>query len=390
MYRALAIVVLVGGEARAEVPTTAHRPGTATAQQKLEAATAQQKFEAATALEAKGQFAAAARALEELARTAPGDAFAPDALYEAAVVAEERLADPAHARALYAEVAAKYPSSRLARRAATRATILARSLTTGEAPLVEYDAILAGAPQRPPAESRARMAALLQKYPTFALADRALYWLGQRLAEERHWSEAEARFAEVERRFPSSEWAPRAKKARADIILSRGHPFVARVLYRELLASPDPLARSAGQEGMSDSASWIARAIFVVVCIVYLVGFAVAHLRLVRPRARLRRVPLELAYYVPVAALFVAAALTENRAIGIATSGIAIGGAALVWVTSLAFAARLELGPMSVAARAGRAAAVAVAVVALMFLAVQATGLTDIVLETIRSGPERG
>ena len=78
----------------------------------------QQRFEAATALEARGQFAAAATALEELARAAPSDPFAADALYEAAVVAEERLSDPAHARALYDEVATRYPANRLSRQRA--------------------------------------------------------------------------------------------------------------------------------------------------------------------------------------------------------------------------------------------------------------------------------
>src|SRR6478609_6383549 len=199
-----------------------------------------------------------------------------------------------------------------------------------------------------------------------------------------------ARFAELERRFPSSEWALRAKKSRADILLSRGHPFIARPIYRELQASSDPVARSAGNEGMSDSVSWILRAIGVVVCVLYLIAFAWLHIRAVVPRARLRRVPLELLYYAPVAVLFVAAALTENRAIGVATSGIAVGGAALVWLTSLGFASRLESGPMSAAARIGRVAAVAFAVGALVFLAVQATVLTDIVIETFRSGPERG
>ena len=68
----------------------------------------------------------------------------------------------------------------------------------------------------------------------------------------------------------------------------------------------------------------------------------------------------------------------------------AVGGAAIVWLTSLGFAARLDRAPMSAAARAGRIAAVTLAIVALVFLAVQATGLTDIVIETFRSGPERG
>jgi TolA-binding protein len=373
MRRAILVAVMVCG-----VTARAH------------ADSAQQRFAAATALEAKGQYASAADALEKLGHELPADSFAPDALYEAAIVSEERLADPTRARRLYEEVATRYPSSRLARRARTRADFLARSLTTGEAPLREYDAILASAMTRPRAESRARMEELLQKWPDFALADRALYWLGQRLSEERRWGEASARFAEIERRFPSSEWALRGKKARADILLSRGHPFLARTLYRQLIASSDPVARSAGHEGMADSVSWILRTVAVVASVLYLLAFAFLQLRAVRPRARLRGLPFELYYYLPVALLFVAAALTENRAIGVATTAIAVGGAIIVWVTSIGFATRVERGPLSLAARAGRAAAVCLAVFALVFLAVQATGLTDIVFETLRSGPERG
>ncbi len=141
----LVAVIACGGLARAE--------------------TAQQRFEAGTALEAKGQFSAAAAALEQLGHELPNDSFAPDALFEAAVVAESRLSDPVRARRLYAEVATRYPSSRLSRRASTRADFLARSLTTGEEPLREYDDILAGAAARPRAESRARMEALLTKWP---------------------------------------------------------------------------------------------------------------------------------------------------------------------------------------------------------------------------------
>ncbi|HEX8952009.1 MAG TPA: tetratricopeptide repeat protein, partial [Polyangia bacterium] len=351
---AVAAIVACGGVARA---------------QSAGSETPQQRFAAATALEARGQFADAADALERLGHEQPADSFAPDALFEAAVVAEERLADPKRARRLYEEVATKYPSSRLSRRARTRADFLARSLSTGEEPLRAYDDILAGAAARSRAESSARMVALLQKWPDFALADRALFWLGQRLAEERRWDEAIARFSELERRFPSSEWALRAKKSRADILLSRGHPFVARAIYKELVAHGDAIARSAGHEGLADSVSWIVRAIAVVACILYLVVFAWLHVRAVVPRARLRKVPFELVYYAPVAALFVAAAITENRAIGVATAGIAVGGAVVVWLSSVGVAARLDRGPLSAAARAGRVAAVVLAVVALMFLA---------------------
>ncbi len=379
MRAALAVVVVAaaiaaGGVARSETTTP----------------TTQQRFASATMLEAHGQFAEAAAALETLGHDSPTDSFAPDALFEAALVSEERLADPARARRLYTEVAAKYPSSRLARRAQMRADFLARSLSTGEAPLREYDDVLANAAARPRAESRARMEALLQKWPDFALADRALYWLGQRLAEEHHPNEAIARFTECERRFPSSEWAQRSKKSRADIQLSRGHWFVARAAYRELLASHDAVSRSAGKEGLADSVTWMVRSNLVLASILYLLAFVWLQLRAVSPRARLAVMPVELLYYLPVAVLFVAAALTENRAIGVATSAIAVGGAVVVWLTSLGYAARLDRGPMSPLARAGRIAAVTVAVVALMFLAVQATGLTDVVIETLRTGPERG
>ncbi|HEX9104819.1 MAG TPA: tetratricopeptide repeat protein, partial [Polyangia bacterium] len=145
---AVAAIVACGGVARA---------------QSAGSETPQQRFAAATALEARGQFADAADALERLGHEQPADSFAPDALFEAAVVAEERLADPKRARRLYEEVATKYPSSRLSRRARTRADFLARSLSTGEEPLRAYDDILAGAAARSRAESSARMVALLQK-----------------------------------------------------------------------------------------------------------------------------------------------------------------------------------------------------------------------------------
>ena len=328
-----AVAIVAGGDARADTP--------------------QQRFAAATMLEAHGQFAEAADALEKLGHDAPTDSFAPDALFEAALVSEERLADPARARRLYGEVATKYRSSRLARRAQMRADFLGRSLSTGEEPLRAYDDVLANGMTRPRADSRARMEAVLQKWPDFALADRALFWLGQRLAEEHRPLDAMARFAECERRFPSSEWALRSKKARADILLSRGHPFAARVIYRELLATRDPVSHSAGKEGLADSLTWMVRACFIVACILYLIGFAWLHVRAVSPRARLAAVPIELLYYLPVAVLFVAAAATENRAIGIATTAIAVGGAIVVWLTSLGFAARFDRGPMSPWARAG-------------------------------------
>ncbi len=349
----------------------------------------QQQFAAATASEARGDYAGAAAALERLGHELPADSFAADALFEAAVVAEERLSDPARARRLYEEVAAKYPTSRLSRRARTRADFLGQSLATGEAPLREYDAIIGSAGAHANADARARMERLLAAHADFALADRALFWLGQAYLDAHDEPRANAAFVACETRFAATEFAPRCKKARADLLLGHGHPFAARALYRQLSASADPLARSSGAEGLADSLLWIARSAGVTVATIYLLLFFALQLRAIRPLRRLLTWPTELLYYAPVALLFVLAALTENRLIGAATAILAVGGGLIVWLSAAGLPARLERGPMSRGERWRRALALAAAVVCLMFLAVQTTGLTDLVVETLKWGPER-
>jgi tetratricopeptide (TPR) repeat protein len=354
-----------------------------------EPSAAQREFEAATAREAAGDFAGAADALLALARARPDDPFAADAIFEAAVIAEEHLSDPARALALYREVLERYPQSRLGRRARGRVEFLASSLRTGEAPLREYQEILNGFARRPPAESIARMEKLVAAHPEFALADRAIYWLGSTLAGEHRDDEAEARFREVERRFPESAWAPRAKKARGDLAIRRGHPLEARRIFAELAASAsDPLTRAAAAEGLKNARTALRRTIELGLAIAFLAAFAGYHLLALR-RRRWWRVPGELYYYGPVAALFSLAAATENRSVGWATFGIAAGGGAVVWLSSALSAARLAEGPMPVGERVLRIVAASLAVTAVMLLAVQVTGLTDLVVETLRSGPER-
>lgn len=348
----------------------------------------QREFEAATQLEGRGDYAGAATALEKLGRSRPDDSYADDALFEAAVIAEEHLGDPARAAKLYEEVATRYPTSRLARRARTHADFLTSSLRTGEAPLREYQEILNGYAKRPHADSVARMEKLLADHPDFALADRALYWLGTTYASDRRDDLAMARLADVERRFPSSEWAGRAKKARGDLLLQQGHPLQAQKVYEELGRSSDQLSRAAAQEGVGAVRASIERAIVLWLAIAYVVLFLLMHAVALR-RLGAWRVPVEVWFYLPVAAVFVLAAATENGSIAWATLGIAVGGGLIVWAVSAVLGARLERGRVSLAARIGRLAAAAAAVVCVMYIAVQTTGLTDLMIETLKAGPER-
>jgi len=102
-------------------------------------------------------------------------------------------------------------------------------------------------------------------------------------------------------------------------------------------------------------------------------------------RRRLRRAPTELLYYLPVAGLFAAAGATENAAIGWATGGMAAGGAVITWLTGAGTPERAVRWPE----RTLRALALALAVLSLAFIAIQWAGLTDLVVETFRAGPER-
>jgi TolA-binding protein len=342
----------------------------------------QAAFEAAIRREAAGEYAGAAADLEQLARRQPGDPFADDALFEAAVLAEERLSDPARAARLYDEVATRYPQSRLSRRARTRADFLGTSLRTGEAPLAEYQRIQAeGA--RDPKAAVAAMEKLLREHPDFALADRALYWLGTRLVEQGRKAEGIERYLELERRFPSSEWSLRAKKSRADLLLSRGHTGEATDLYQQLAGSHDAIARAGGNEGLAAVHSYRVRRGLVIGAAAWLLLFVGFHAA--TGRRRLRRAPTELLYYLPVAGLFTAAGATENASIGWATGGMAAGGAVITWITGAGTPER----PVRWPERALRALALALAVLSLAFIAIQWAGLTDLVLETFRAGPER-
>ena len=349
----------------------------------------QTEFEAATTLESKGDYAGAANALEALARARPDDAFADDALFEAAVVCEERLNDPARAARLYEQVATRYASSRLARRARTRADFLSSSLKSGEAPLREYQDLMNGFSKRPPAESIARMAQLVDGHPDFALSDRALYWLGATLVEQRRPDEGLARFLEVERRFPDSEWSSRAKKARGDLALRRHQYSEARAIYQELARKPDLISRAASKEGLANVGTSEGRGLALVLSLAYLALFLGAHLWALRRITPRLRMPVELLFYLPVAALFTLAGLTENSSIALATAGIAVGGALVVWTSGVVTDARLAESPLPLRARLGRICATGAAVLCVAYVAIQATGLTDLVFETIRNGPDR-
>ena len=334
--------------------------------------------------------ARAAALLEALATDHPGDDFAADALLAAAELAEEKLGRPDHAAALYERLLERHPSSRLSLRARARSQFLRQNLGAGAAPLAEYQAILLGYAGRPPAESHARMERLLAAHPAFPLADRGRLWLARGELSAGRAADAMRRFEALERRTGSATadaalWRE-ARLGHADAALAAGHPLRARALYRTLVDG-DRAADLAARAGLAETTRALVRWSVFAASLAWLALYL--GVCAWQARGGLLRLPVELTFYAPVALLFVAAAATENRAIAVATSAIALGGGALIWLHGAATVRRLTRGPLSLAARIARAAATLVTVAALAFAAIHGAGLTDLVVETLKNGPAR-
>lgn len=358
-------------------------------------------FYAAANLARAGHPAEAAEELLALQARSPADPFADDALLEAAQLYEEKLGDPRRAAETYERLVEEYPSSRLAVRARRRAEELRAGMGPDgrdAAALAEWNDVLYGYARRPRAESIARVERLLREHPEFGGAARATYWLGSAYQQEGRDDDALRRFREVVTRWPESEWATRALKAEGDLLTRREDWAGARRAYQTLRGRGDPLAEQTAAEALAAlgrarlraraaTAGWAVLGLFAV--------FAVATTR----RAAgswgdagrlLARPPVEAVYLVPVAGLFVIAALTEHQAIGRAVTTIAAGAVAVTWLSGAALeAARARAGRVSLARATTHAAAAGMAVLALCYVALFRHRLIDLVIETLRFGAER-
>ena len=343
-----------------------------------------QAFAAAIALEGRGKIGEAVAALEAFAAARPAHPLAADALAEAAALCEARLFDPARALGLWKRLLDRYPHSRGATRAAARRDELEPAVAAGGADLATFERLLgeAGSPPRP--EARAQVARFLAEHPTFPFADRGLFWLGQAAELAGQDDEALARYAEAAgRRGP---FESRAQRARAERLLQLARLDEAGAAYEALAHLSDPVAQVALREGRVAVAMAVRRARIARVAGIWAALAALAALAI--GRRRLWPVPTEVRFFLPVAAIFVAAALRTRGPALRATAIIAAGASALIWLHA---ATRRELDARRVAPALQLVVALAAASAlgAVAVLAVRWTGLTELALETLRAGPDR-
>ena len=369
-------------------------------------------FDRAAGALSQGDHAGAAAMFVQMAESHPAHPLAAEALFSAARLYEERLAEPGRALALYRVLVERHRDSRTALAASRRAENIERQLEpggNGDAALAGFTAILqrfSGAEPGDPDAERAALGgveALLAEYPGWPGSPRALLWLAEihRRAGRNH--EALARYLEVARDWPDSDEAVHAWRGAGDMAARLGRFDEAARLYHSI-----PVSEPADQRGRDDALASLARSrvrahiyttCHVIIAIV-LLGLC-ASLRLAAGSAgaslrALARAPTEVVYMLPVAALLAGGSFTGHESVGPAVTLVCAGGLLLTWLSG----AGLDAGTARVsgdsAARPPRrrlrllahAAAVALAVLALCYVAVHRGHLVDMLLDTVRYGPE--
>lgn len=340
---------------------------------------------AALDLEQQGK-AAEAVALLAGVSAKPGDALAGRALYEQARIVDEHFRDPLRAATLYGAYVAAYPAGPYAHLSADRRDYLIKNATPAPEAFAEFEDILRELPRLPEDQAIARMAAVVEKYPRFPLRARACFWLANADRQRGDWDGAARWLAVIVRDEPDSPDAHRAEITLGQNLVAQHRFAEAIALFARYLDSADPLARE-----LARSQIFFARErrrwywLFcggVALLLGWLLGLAAA---LWRRRVPLRPFPFEAKLFAPVAAVIVALTVFENRKVGAAVAAICAAGLLFTVLNGAYLRAATGRG----VARWAHVLVAAAASASLAFCAIQAFGLTELVVDTIEQGADR-
>lgn len=358
----------------------------------------QDRFAAAANLIAADREAEAAKQLEALAREVPQHSLAPEALFSAAELYEDRLADPARALALYKELGRLYPDSRRALAASRRAEVLAAQVGTapgGVEAQRRFMTIRQGATRRSERESILLAEQLLRDEPDWAGAPAVAMWLASLDARAGRYESAMRRYLKAAEQFSEPEARFDALRGAGDMALHLARYDEAERYYRMMDSRGDPgrsIAISEALAAVTEARGrstwfWTSAAIAAAGLLVLLVSL----LRAARgPGAALRAMwppPTEVLFLIPAAGLLSAVSYTDFQGLGPACTIVSAGGVVAAWISGAGLALRRG-GPYRAAFAVAHAAAAGIAVLALLYVAVYTTDLIDPVADTLRYGPE--
>ncbi|MFO0579393.1 MAG: hypothetical protein U1A78_35785 [Polyangia bacterium] len=335
-----------------------------------------------------GQDQAAAESLAVLGRRAAAvdPELAAEALFRAAQIYDEHLFDLPTAQALYAELAASFPRSRFTERARQRGAVLAglRSQGADLRLLTELEAITGAYGALGPMAVVRRLQDLLAQHPAPALAERATYLLvtAYRDAGPGSAAQAEAALGRLGALNPQSPWLAPAHQALAEQALHQSDLLRARRHFLALRVSPQPHWQQVAEQGLRRCARALLRRraveVSTALSVLCLAALAVYGRRYFWP------VPLEVAYYLPVAAfLLLVALISRGRDLAVCRAMLLLSASGVLLCWTSAAASRRGAGLRWLAVPAAAA-------LALGYLIFDRTGLLDLLAATLLSGPMNG
>jgi tetratricopeptide (TPR) repeat protein len=362
------------------------------------AETSAEDFARATNLVGDERFAEAADALLALATRDPEGAFADDALFTAAQLFEQELGDPTRALDTYRTLLDRYPDSRVALAAARRSDALEAEIGAGgggDRALARFNEILMGYPDRPVADSIAAAEALLQEYPDWSGAPRATLSLAGAHQRQDTLDRANDLLESISTKWPDSHEAFDALRSAGEIALKNRDYERAQALFGELRPQDEDEQRVAaealtllGRERLRHKFYLVAYGLLAAILIGLFVALVLSAGSVRNTLGSVLRPPGELLYLLPIAVLLVAAAYTGHEQIGPAVAIICGGGLIVTWLSGAGLEAAAKRGGIGRGRAWSHAGATAVAVMALCYIAVHRTGLIDLIVSTVRFGPD--
>jgi len=354
----------------------------------------QEAFDEATALMRDGKHAEAAEAFVALVGHEPGSPAAASALFEAGTLYEERLGDPARALELYERLLQSYPHSRPALGASRRVGSLRADLGpdgAGAQALGRLNEVKRRYPERTPAESIALVEMILVDYPDWVGAPGAVLWLGRAQQREGNLDSATQRYREVTERWPEAHEAFDAYRGAGDVALLQGRLDDAERFFGAMSAGDDVTKARAIEAALDRLAQERSRALLYLLSFIALAVVVLLFVGSLRHAAgswtaagrTARRPPTEVLYFTPVALAILGFAFTGHEDIAPATAIILAGGLLISWLSGAALSIDRQRWRVLV-----HAAASAVGAISIVYIAVHRTRLIDLIIQTVRMGPE--
>jgi len=326
---------------------------------------------------------------------APATPELADNLFAAARACEDRLHDPARALAIYERILRDLPNARVAAAAERRAERLRTGIGADGAharEAAELAQLIASADTLPTDEVLRRATALAAA--PWPGAPEAALWLAEHLRRVGRYTTAQVRYAEVVTRWPGSPQAIAALRGGAGNALDARAWTLAEKLTRQLPATEladrilrDDLLAAAATGRLHARLYAVAWIGFLLSLAAMLASLADAILRGGR-RFPSPRPPFEVIFVVPLGALLVAISHSTNATASPVIVAVTLCAAGFAWISG----ATLDL--VRARGRAVRARAVlhvaccVTAAIAIGYIMIIRGDLLDLLIETVRSGPE--